>query len=92
MSVFHDVPRISLNDPVGQTVKWTRLTVTDEAAEEIDQVVPSSGVYEWIPLFCLMLAQMGASFGIQGIPFILSSEYFPTAIRPQVWLIFPHGH
>jgi len=40
--------------------------------------------YDWIPLVCLMFAQFGIGLGIQNVPFILASEYFPTAIRPLV--------
>ncbi|KAK3893534.1 hypothetical protein Pcinc_002659 [Petrolisthes cinctipes] len=37
----------------------------------------------WIPLACLVVSQTGVSLGVIIMPFILSQEYFPTAIRPQ---------
>ncbi|XP_042886840.1 facilitated trehalose transporter Tret1-like [Penaeus japonicus] len=37
----------------------------------------------WIPLACLIVCQFGAAFGVNAIPFILSTEYFPTWIRAQ---------
>lgn len=56
------------------------------------ETVPDSGgaeeQYGWVPLVCLVVTQLGAAIGIQNIPFILSSEYFPTSIRPQVNQIF----
>jgi len=39
---------------------------------------------DWIALLCFMAAKFGISMGIQSVPFILASEYFPTAIRPVV--------
>ncbi|XP_018022073.2 facilitated trehalose transporter Tret1 [Hyalella azteca] len=54
------------------------LTKASQALE--DREAPAHG---WVPLLCLTFAQMSCSFGLQNIPNILSSEYFPTAIRPQ---------
>ncbi|XP_070000613.1 facilitated trehalose transporter Tret1 isoform X2 [Penaeus vannamei] len=35
----------------------------------------------WIPLVCLMATQGAVTIGVNPVPFILSSEYFPTRIR-----------
>jgi len=43
-----------------------------------------SSLLSYIPLAGLMLTMIGSSIGFQSSPFILSSEYFPTAIRPQM--------
>lgn len=45
---------------------------------------PSETSWSWVPLACLMLAALGQSLGTGPIPWILSPEYFPTAIRSQV--------
>ncbi|KAK7073316.1 hypothetical protein SK128_022158 [Halocaridina rubra] len=39
--------------------------------------------YGWIPLACLMISQAGVAVGVNPVPYILSSEYFPTSIRSQ---------
>ncbi|XP_018022063.1 uncharacterized protein LOC108678205 [Hyalella azteca] len=58
------------------------LTRASQALE--DREAPAHG---WVPLLCLTFAQMSCSFGLQNIPNILSSEYFPTAIRRQTSFI-----
>ncbi|XP_037778822.1 facilitated trehalose transporter Tret1-like isoform X2 [Penaeus monodon] len=35
----------------------------------------------WVPLVCLMVTQGAVTVGVNPVPFILSSEYFPTRIR-----------
>ena len=40
----------------------------------------------WIPLATFMLAQFGLGLGGKNVPFVLATEYFPTAIRPVVSL------
>lgn len=40
--------------------------------------------WDWVPLASLMLAAFGQALGSGPIPWILSSEYFPTSIRSQV--------
>ncbi|XP_042222490.1 facilitated trehalose transporter Tret1-2 homolog [Homarus americanus] len=39
--------------------------------------------HSWVPLVCLLVYMASASFGLVHIPFILSNEYFPTAVRAQ---------
>lgn len=39
--------------------------------------------WDWVPLASLMLAAYGQALGSGPIPWILSSEYFPTSIRSQ---------
>lgn len=53
--------------------------------EQTDDLIDSSVVpkHGWIPLACLIVCQFGAAFGVNAIPFILSTEYFPTWIRAQ---------
>ncbi|KAK7073314.1 hypothetical protein SK128_022156, partial [Halocaridina rubra] len=40
-------------------------------------------MYGWIPLVCLMVSQAAVVVGANPVPYILSIEYFPTAIRTQ---------
>ncbi|XP_047476235.1 facilitated trehalose transporter Tret1-2 homolog [Penaeus chinensis] len=44
----------------------------------------STADFTWVPLACLMLAAFSANLGAAPVPWILSVEYFPTAIRSQV--------
>ncbi|XP_068244709.1 facilitated trehalose transporter Tret1-like [Palaemon carinicauda] len=39
--------------------------------------------FGWVPLVCLMLSQAAVVLGVNPIPYILSNEYFPTALRSQ---------
>lgn len=48
---------------------------------------PAETSWSWVPLACLMLAALGQSMGSGPIPWILSPEYFPTAIRSQAMCI-----
>ncbi|XP_018011874.1 putative metabolite transport protein YwtG [Hyalella azteca] len=66
------------------SVEWLHdyLQTTAENSTLAGTSTAAVGEYGWVPLVCLVCAQMGAAVGIQSIPFILSSEYFPTAIRP----------
>ncbi|KAK7068727.1 hypothetical protein SK128_001441 [Halocaridina rubra] len=43
--------------------------------------------FSWVPTACLMVCAYGSSLGIGPIPWLLSAEYFPTTIRPQVLAI-----
>ena len=68
------------------SVRWFRTSLfTDESLpaekEGDDSFVSKNG---WIPLVAFMIAQFGVGLGMKNVPFILATEYFPTAIRPQV--------
>ncbi|CAL4229515.1 unnamed protein product, partial [Meganyctiphanes norvegica] len=39
--------------------------------------------WSWIPLASLMIYMFGVNLGVTCVPWILSSEYFPTSIRSQ---------
>ncbi|XP_063604407.1 facilitated trehalose transporter Tret1-like isoform X1 [Penaeus indicus] len=54
-------------------------------SEQIDDLTEGPVIHQhgWIPLACLIVCQFGAAFGVNAIPFILSTEYFPTWIRAQ---------
>ncbi|XP_066968308.1 facilitated trehalose transporter Tret1-2 homolog [Macrobrachium rosenbergii] len=39
--------------------------------------------YGWIPVVCLVISQAAMVVGVVPVPYILSSEYFPTFLRPQ---------
>lgn len=41
------------------------------------------GVGEWLPAICLMVAALAISLGVGPIPWVVSPEFFPTAIRSQ---------
>lgn len=62
------------------TVMATYVGKTQQASASDDEVEMAGG---WLPLACLVVSQIGSSFGVTGVPFLLSQEYFPTAIRPQ---------
>lgn len=38
----------------------------------------------WVPVFLLTAAIVSMTFGIEALPWQLSSEYFPTTLRPLV--------
>ncbi|XP_066986701.1 facilitated trehalose transporter Tret1-like [Macrobrachium rosenbergii] len=40
--------------------------------------------WSWVPSLMLMTVAFGSSLGIGSLPWLLSTEYFPTTIRPQV--------
>ncbi|CAL4129861.1 unnamed protein product, partial [Meganyctiphanes norvegica] len=42
-----------------------------------------SSSYGWVPVLSLTVYQMGATLGVDQVPFILAVEYFPTWIRSQ---------
>ena len=48
----------------------------------------ASTTLSYIPLVCFLFGMMGASMAITNAPGILSNEYFPTAIRPQVCSLY----
>ncbi|KAF2353936.1 Major facilitator sugar transporter-like [Trinorchestia longiramus] len=75
------------NWPISMSVRWLGDYIETMSVGN-SSVVPDSsndgaGNLGWVPLACLFSTQLGAAIGVQSIPFILSSEYFPTAIRAQ---------
>lgn len=40
--------------------------------------------HTWVPLACLLTFMLAAAVGIMSVPYILATEYFPTAVRAQV--------
>nr|XP_027231077.1 facilitated trehalose transporter Tret1-2 homolog [Penaeus vannamei] len=63
------------------------LAESNSTVEYFYENVPSETSWSWVPLACLMLAALGQSLGTGPIPWILSPEYFPTAIRSQAMSI-----
>ncbi|XP_042886104.1 facilitated trehalose transporter Tret1-like [Penaeus japonicus] len=51
------------------------------AGEEGEEGEEEPQPQAWIPLLCLMVTQGAVTVGANPVPFILSSEYFPTRIR-----------
>lgn len=56
------------------------LTDTDLLKEEESGV---TGTHEYLPLLCLMVYMFASCIGAHPVPWILSTEYFPTSIRGQ---------
>lgn len=81
----YTIPSVCVGSPV-----FTLAREGDEVLLLVEEVREerSDG---WVPLACLVVSQTGVALGVNGIPFILSQEYFPTAIRPQVWPRRLHG-
>ena len=38
----------------------------------------------WVPTVCVTMSLFFSDIGVHPVPYILSSEYFPTSIRSQV--------
>ncbi|XP_068239948.1 facilitated trehalose transporter Tret1-like isoform X2 [Palaemon carinicauda] len=71
---------------------------TEDVEMNVFELMQNSTVYDgssfktnnewsWVPSLLLMTVAFGSSIGIGSIPWLLSTEYFPTTIRPQVLAI-----
>ena len=63
---------------LGIMASFVSVTMGNEEAE---------GTYGWLPLVSMMIAVISASLGAAPIPFIISGEYFPTALRSQAMIV-----
>ncbi|XP_069171344.1 facilitated trehalose transporter Tret1 [Procambarus clarkii] len=65
----------------------TIVEVNMDESEDSDFLSYQSDVsprgWRWVPLVCLMVAAFGQSIGAGPLPWIISSEYFPTIIRSE---------
>ena len=78
--------RLDVKDLLILSLRWFRKALYKDSSatpgeEEDGSFVSRNG---WIPLVAFMIAQFGVGLGMKNVPFILATEYFPTAIRPQV--------
>ncbi|XP_063855427.1 facilitated trehalose transporter Tret1-like [Scylla paramamosain] len=51
-----------------------------EAATQNDDIFSK---FSWVPMVCVMISFLAWTLGVQTVPPIISSEYFPTNIRGQ---------
>ncbi|XP_064105614.1 facilitated trehalose transporter Tret1-like [Macrobrachium nipponense] len=56
-------------------------TISDDSSFE------TGSDWSWVPSLMLMTVAFGSSLGIGSLPWLLSTEYFPTTIRPKVLAI-----
>ncbi|XP_042878112.1 facilitated trehalose transporter Tret1-like [Penaeus japonicus] len=68
-------------------IELSLLVEANSTVEYFNDNIPDVTSWTWVPLACLMLAGLGQSMGSGPIPWILSPEYFPTAIRSQAMCI-----
>ncbi|XP_047483521.1 facilitated trehalose transporter Tret1-like [Penaeus chinensis] len=71
------------DDLLGNTTATPSISTFTNEQIDVMSEGPVIQRHGWIPLACLIVCQFGAAFGVNAIPFILSTEYFPTWIRAQ---------
>lgn len=77
----HKSPPVSviLSYNTTDSPSWNATTLLAGSPYPID---PS--YMEWVPVVLLMAGMFGCCLGTENVPFVLASEYFPTAVRPYV--------
>ncbi|KAK4316887.1 hypothetical protein Pmani_011994 [Petrolisthes manimaculis] len=72
----------------GTTLEMVTKNVSDDGNSTINWIISANCEWTmehtWVPLACLLVFMLVTSIGILPVPYILASEYFPTAVRAQM--------
>ncbi|KAK3884046.1 hypothetical protein Pcinc_011654 [Petrolisthes cinctipes] len=80
----------SVDDVITQvtTLDTVAKIVSDDGNSTVNWIISANCEWTmqhtWIPLACVLVFMSAASIGILSVPYILASEYFPTAVRAQI--------
>jgi len=81
---FYKSPPVSVVLPYTNTTEYYQYNTTSTLhVLALQSKYPIDASYmEWVPVVLLMAGMFGCCLGTENVPFVLASEYFPTAVRP----------